>query len=74
MPHYLSQVSYTPEAWARLVANPHDRIEAVRGPIEKLGGRIHRLEPQDVAEKCAVRLSVFAVDNDVRARNHLPFL
>jgi len=41
MPHYLSQVSYTPEAWARLVANPHDRIEAVRGPIEKLGGRIH---------------------------------
>ena len=37
MPHYLSQVSYTPEAWARLVANPHDRIEAVRGPIEKLG-------------------------------------
>ena len=41
MPHYLSQVSYTPEAWARLVANPHDRIEAVRAPIEKLGGRIH---------------------------------
>jgi uncharacterized protein with GYD domain len=41
MPHYLHQVSYTPEAWARLVANPQDRIEAVRGPIEKLGGRIH---------------------------------
>jgi uncharacterized protein with GYD domain len=41
MPHYLSQVSYTPEAWARLVAHPQDRIEAVRGPIEKLGGRIH---------------------------------
>ena len=41
MPHYLSQVSYTPEAWALLVANPQDRIEAVRGPIEKLGGRIH---------------------------------
>jgi len=40
MPHYLSQVSYTPEAWARLVANPHDRIEAVRAPIEKLGGHI----------------------------------
>src|ERR1700731_5248547 len=38
MPHYLSQVSYTPEAWARLVAHPQDRIEAVRGPIEKLGG------------------------------------
>src|ERR1700730_2722766 len=41
MPHYLSQVSYTPEAWARLVAHPQDRIEAVRAPIEKLGGRIH---------------------------------
>jgi uncharacterized protein with GYD domain len=40
MPHYLSQVSYTPEAWAKLVANPHDRIEAVRAPIEKLGGSI----------------------------------
>lgn len=41
MPHYLLQGSYTPEAWARLVANPHDRTEAVRAPIEKLGGRIH---------------------------------
>src|ERR1700730_4742176 len=41
MPHYLSQVSYTPEAWARLVAHPQDRIEAVRGPIEKLGGGDH---------------------------------
>lgn len=40
MPHFLSQASYTPEAWARLVANPQDRIEAVRAPIEKLGGRI----------------------------------
>jgi uncharacterized protein with GYD domain len=41
MPHFLHQVSYTPEAWARLVANPQDRIEAVRAPIEKLGGRIN---------------------------------
>ncbi|HLZ90847.1 MAG TPA: GYD domain-containing protein [Candidatus Acidoferrum sp.] len=41
MPNYLHQVSYTPEAWARLIANPHDRIEAVRAPIEKLGGRIN---------------------------------
>ena len=40
MPNYLLQASYTPEAWSRLVANPHDRTEAVRGPIEKLGGRI----------------------------------
>jgi uncharacterized protein with GYD domain len=40
MPHYLHQVSYTPEAWARLIATPQDRIAAIRTPIEKLGGRI----------------------------------
>jgi uncharacterized protein with GYD domain len=40
MPHFLHQVAYTPEAIARLVANPQDRIEVVRAPIEKLGGRI----------------------------------
>ena len=40
MPNYLLQASYTPEAWARLVANPQDRTEALRAPIEKLGGRI----------------------------------
>jgi len=40
MPFYLHQVSYTPEALARLIANPQDRFEAVRAPIEKLGGKI----------------------------------
>jgi uncharacterized protein with GYD domain len=40
MPFYLHQVSYNSEAVARLIANPQDRIEAVRGPIEKLGGKI----------------------------------
>ena len=33
---------------------------------------IHRFEPEDVAEKCAVRLSVFTVNNYVSPRNHLP--
>jgi uncharacterized protein with GYD domain len=33
-------VTYTPEAWSRLIANPQDRMEAIRRPIEKLGGRI----------------------------------
>ena len=37
---FLHQVSYTPEALARLIANPQDRFEAVRGPIEKLDGNI----------------------------------
>ena len=40
MPFFLHQVSYTPEALAKLIANPQDRFEAVRGPIEKLGGKI----------------------------------
>lgn len=40
MPFYLHQVSYNSDALARLIANPQDRIEAVRGPIEKLGGKI----------------------------------
>ncbi len=40
MPFFLHQVSYTPEALARLIANPQDRFEAVRAPIEKLGGNV----------------------------------
>jgi uncharacterized protein with GYD domain len=40
MPFYLHQISYTSEALARLIANPQDRFEAVRGPIENLGGKI----------------------------------
>jgi uncharacterized protein with GYD domain len=43
MPFFMHQVSYTPEALARLIANPQDRSEAVRGPIEKLGGKIKDL-------------------------------
>jgi uncharacterized protein with GYD domain len=40
MPYFLHQVAYTPEALARLIANPQDRFEAVRAPIEKLGGKV----------------------------------
>ncbi len=40
MPYFLHQVSYTPEAIARLIANPQDRFDAVRAPIEKLGGKV----------------------------------
>jgi uncharacterized protein with GYD domain len=43
MAHYLLQISYTPEAWAALIRNPQDRAEAVRGPIEKLGGKVERI-------------------------------
>jgi uncharacterized protein with GYD domain len=41
MPDYLLQVAYTPDAWAAILADPHDRIDAVRPAIEKLGGKIH---------------------------------
>jgi uncharacterized protein with GYD domain len=40
MASYLLQVAYTPEAWAKLIAQPHDRIDAVRPVVEKLGGKI----------------------------------
>jgi len=40
MPHYLHQVAYSREGWQALLAQPQDRIEAVRPAIEKLGGKI----------------------------------
>lgn len=40
MPHYLHQVAYSREGWSALLANPQNRIEAVRPAIEKLGGKI----------------------------------
>lgn len=41
MPLYLSRFSYTPEAWARLIAHPEDRREAAQSYIESVGGRLH---------------------------------
>lgn len=40
MPHFCHHISYNKEAWARLLANPQDRFEVVRQPIEKLGGKL----------------------------------
>ena len=40
MPHFLHQVSYTSEGWRALIAQPQDRLAAVRAPIEKLGGKL----------------------------------
>jgi uncharacterized protein with GYD domain len=42
MPSYLVQLSYSSTALAALMGNPQDRNDAVRKPIEKLGGRIDR--------------------------------
>ena len=41
MPLYLSKFSYTPETWAKLIANPEDRREAARSYIESVGGTLH---------------------------------
>jgi uncharacterized protein with GYD domain len=40
MSSYLIQVSYSTEALAGLIKNPHNRTEAVRKSIEKLGGKL----------------------------------
>ena len=39
MQSFLIQVTYTPEAWAAMVKNPQNRLEAVRPAVEKLGGK-----------------------------------
>ena len=40
MPHYLYQVSYTPEAWAGFVKKPQDRARAIRPIVRQLKGRL----------------------------------
>jgi len=40
MSFFCHQVSYTTDARHRLLHDPHDRIEAIRAPIEKLGGKL----------------------------------
>lgn len=40
MRSYLLQATYTAESWAALVANPHDRTEAVRNSVMALGGSL----------------------------------
>lgn len=41
MPMYLTRFSYTPEAWARLIAAPEDRRAAATRYIESVGGKLH---------------------------------
>src|SRR5688500_3032954 len=41
MPLYLSRFGYTPETWARLIANPEDRRAAAATYIESVGGKLH---------------------------------
>jgi uncharacterized protein with GYD domain len=41
MPLYLTEFSYTPETWARLIRNPEDRRRAAQSYIESVGGKLH---------------------------------
>ena len=41
MPLYLTKFSYTPETWAKLIANPEDRRKAAQSYIESVGGKLH---------------------------------
>jgi uncharacterized protein with GYD domain len=41
MPLYLTQFSYTPATWARLIGNPEDRRKAAQSYIESVGGKLH---------------------------------
>ena len=41
MPLYLSKFSYTPETWAKMIANPEDRRAAAQKYIESVGGKLH---------------------------------
>jgi uncharacterized protein with GYD domain len=43
MTMYLTQFSYTPQTWARLLASPEDRREAIAPVIGAAGGKLHCL-------------------------------
>jgi uncharacterized protein with GYD domain len=40
---YMTQFSYTPEAWAALVKSPQNRETAVKALAKKMGGRVLNL-------------------------------
>jgi uncharacterized protein with GYD domain len=40
VPAYLLQLAYAPDAWAAMVNQPQNRVEAVRPVVEKLGGKL----------------------------------
>ena len=40
MPLYMSQVSYTSDAWAAMTHNPEDRSEVFGKLTEAMGGRL----------------------------------
>lgn len=43
MPTYMTQFSYTADAWAKLAKNPEDRGAAVKRLVESLGGQLRSI-------------------------------
>ena len=43
MPRYMTQFSYTAEAWAALAKNPQDRSQVLEDLFQKIGGRLESL-------------------------------
>jgi len=44
MPRFLTQFSYTTEAWQAMIKNPMDREAAFRGLVEQMGGTFKSLD------------------------------
>ncbi|MDD7942041.1 GYD domain-containing protein [Actinomycetospora lutea] len=43
MAKYITFFSYTEETWAKMIANPSDRLAAVRASAQSLGGDVEAL-------------------------------
>jgi uncharacterized protein with GYD domain len=43
MAHFMLQIAYTADAWAKMAKNPEDREVAARGLVERAGGRLQSM-------------------------------
>lgn len=86
MRHFLVQVAYTPEAWAKLIKNPTNRMEATRPVLERVGARweqfyfafgehdiIGLVEAPDNVEAAAISVA-FAAGGALKAIKTTPLL
>jgi uncharacterized protein with GYD domain len=40
MAYFLLQVAYTPQAWATMMKNPQDRVQALAPVLDRMGGKM----------------------------------
>ena len=71
MAYYMLLASYTPEAWAKLVKKPQNRMEVVRSTVEKLGGSVEgswfAFGEQDIVLICKMPNAVSAAALSIAA-------